>query len=252
MIAALLLSGVTFLSTMAGGLAVLRWPGRAEWLMALAGGVVLGAALFDLLPEAVEHAEEHGLGADVPIGAMLGGILLFSFAERWTHHGEDHHHDGHDAGADAPEAGPSSAGLVGAAGFVAHSFFDGLAIGLGFRVDDALGLLVALAVIGHDFSDGLNTVSILRAARHPVERSRRWLYAVASAPIVGALVASVAPVPEDVLPVSLGFFAGLFLYAAATHLLPAANRLPWLGGLLTTAGGAGAMFAIAHLAGHGH
>jgi ZIP family zinc transporter len=131
---------------------------------------------------------------------------------------------------------------------VAHSFFDGLVIGIGFSVDTGVGVLVALAVIGHDFSDGLNTVSLLRAARHTDARSLRWLIAVAVAPIVGVIVALVLPIPDDVLPVALGFFCGLFIYAASTHLLPAARHLPVAGSLAMTAAGAAVMLAIAQFA----
>lgn len=244
MIAALAFSAVTFLSTTAGGLAALRWPARIEWLMALAGGVVLGAALFDLLPEAVEHAEEHGLDPRWPIGAVLVGFLLFSAFERWTHH---HHHHGHEEVDEA--APPDVVGLIGAAGFITHSFFDGVAIGIGFKVDDAVGLLVALAVIGHDFADGLNTVSLLRAARHSDFRQRVGLGLVAGAPLVGAIVASVAPVPDDVLPIALGFFSGVFVFAASTQLLPSSRSLPAGGAIAVTTAGAALMLLIAMVAG---
>jgi len=243
---ALAFGAVTFLSTMAGGLAALRWPSRTEWLMALAGGIVLGAALFDLLPEAVEHAQDTGIDIRIPIGAVLVGYLFFNAVERFTH---DHEHGhSHDHGESLAEDKPDPGGVIGAAGFVGHSFFDGLAIGIGFRIDPSVGLLVALAVIGHDFSDGLNTVSLLRAARHTDAKSRRWLVAVATAPIIGVLVASLTPVPDDVLPVALGFFSGLFIYAASTHLLPAARQLPAWGSLGITSAGALVMFAIAQFA----
>src|SRR6266702_3043237 len=164
---ALLFAGVAFFSTMAGGFAALRWPGRVQALAALAGGVVLGAAFFDLLPEASDRASELKLTAQLPVGAGLGGVLGFYTLERFLHH-----HDEEDEG-------PSRAGPIGAAGFIVHSVFDGLAIGLGFRIDTALGLLVAAAVIGHDLSDGLNTVSYLithrqPTSRSPAQRSRRW------------------------------------------------------------------------------
>ena len=248
MIPALAFSALTFFSTMAGGLAALRWPTRIEWLMTLAGGVVLGAALFDLLPEAVEHSEEIGLDPRWPIGAVLVGFLFFNAVERWTHN-HDHTAHEHGPGEDC-EAEPDFSGVVGAAGFVVHSFFDGVAIGVGFQVDDSVGLLVALAVIGHDFADGLNTVSILRAARHPDSRQKVGLLAVSTAPIIGALVAYAIPIPEDVLPIALGFFSGLFIYAASTHLLPAARKLPAAGAIAMTTGGAAVMFAIAKFAEH--
>jgi ZIP family zinc transporter len=42
-----------------------------------------------------------------------------------------------------------------------HSFIDGLGIGLAFGLDSTTGFLVFIAVISHDFADGLNTVSFV-------------------------------------------------------------------------------------------
>jgi len=203
--------------------------------MALAGGVALAAALLDLLPEAVERTGDLGMSERVPIAAMLVGYLVFHGAERFVHrHG--------------PSEGPDPAGLAGASGFVIHSFFDGLAIGLGFKIDSAVGLLVAAAVIGHDFSDGLSTVSYPTAHRQPERRSWRFLLADALAPVCGALTVLAVPVPEAVFPVALGFFSGLFVYAATTNLLPAAHDLPLRQALPITLAGASMMFAVSLLA----
>ena len=231
MVLAMLSASVTFFSTMLGGFSAIRWPKRTELLMALAGGVVLGAALFDLLPEAVSRAGELGISARVPIGAVLVGYLAFHAVERYVHR-SDH------------QEGPDPAGLAGASGFVVHSFFDGLAIGLGFQIDAGVGLLVAAAVIGHDFSDGLNTVSYLIAHRHPLTRSWRFLVADALAPLCGAAVALALPVPEAVFPVALGFFSGFFIYAAATELLPRSRALPSPQALPVTAIGASAILLV--------
>jgi zinc transporter ZupT len=229
-------AAVAFFSTLAGGFAALRWPARVQALAALAGGVVLGAAFFDLLPDAILRSAEIHISAQVPVGACLVGFLGFYTLERFLHH---HHEEG--------EA-PDRAGLFGAAGFVVHSVFDGLAIGLGFRVDSALGFLVAAAVIGHDFSDGLNTVSYMVTHRQPADRSRMLLVADALAPILGALFASFVPVPDTVFPVAIGFFSGLFIYAASSTLLPRAKELAPEKGLPLTIGGAAVMFLITRLA----
>ena len=239
MLLALAAASLTFGSTMAGGIAAIRWPGRTEILMALAGGVVLGAALFDLLPEAVERAQELDISIRVPIGAVVVGFLFFHSVERFLHHD---HHIGHD------HQRPDPAGLVGAAGFVVHSFFDGLAIGLGFQIASGVGLVVTAAVVGHDFSDGLNTVSFLSSRNHPESRSRQFLVADALAPLLGALVAYIAPVLDEVFPIALGFFSGLFVYAATTSLLPAAESLAPRRSIPVTVLGAAAMFAIAQFA----
>src|SRR2546430_5605397 len=192
---ALLFAGVAFFSTMAGGFAALRWPGRVQALAALAGGVVLGAAFFDLLPDAIDRSIELKLTAQLPVGACLVGFLGFYTLERFLHH---HHEE---------DEGPSRAGAIGAAGFIVHSVFDGLAIGLGFRIDTALGLLVALAVIGHDFSDGLNTVSYLITHGPPAGRSRALLIAVALAPLTCATFARRVPVLPVGYPSSLGCYS---------------------------------------------
>jgi ZIP family zinc transporter len=164
------------------------------------------------------------------------GFLGFYTLERFLHH---HHEEG--------EA-PDRAGLIGASGFVVHSIFDGLAIGLGFRIDNALGFLVAAAVIGHDFSDGLNTVSYMVTHRQSAGRSRVLLVADAIAPILGALFASLVPVPDAVFPVAIGFFSGLFIYAASSTLLPRAKELAPEKALPLTIGGAVVMFFVTRLA----
>ena len=238
MVLALASASLTFCSTMFGGLAALRWPSRTELLMALAGGVVLGAALFDLLPEAVLRAQDLGMSVRVPIGSVLGGFLVFHVVERFVHrHGEHGEH-----------LGPDPAGLAGAVGFVAHSFFDGLAIGLGFQIDTGVGLIVTAAVVGHDFSDGLNTVSYLVAHRHPEARSRKFLLADAIAPLVGVVVATLLPIPDEVFPIALGFFSGLFIYAATVNLLPSAHGLAPSRAVPATLLGAGAMLLISQFA----
>src|SRR5215211_1819750 len=197
--AAFAFAAMTFFSTLAGGITVLRWRGPVQALMALAGGVVLAAAFFDLLPEAIERAN----AIDMPVGA---------------------------------------------GGFVVHSFFDGLAIGLGFQISAGVGVIVAVAVIGHDFSDGLNTVSYMAAHHQPARRSLWMLIADALTPLVGALTATLAPVPEAVFPLAIGLFSGLFIFAAANRLLPRASGLGYLLSSSLTVGGAVAMFLVSRLA----
>jgi len=235
MLFAVLAAGVAFVSTMAGGMTALRWPRHVTSLMALAGGVVLAAAFFDLLPDAVQRAVDIHMPVGVPIGAVLVGYLTFELMEQYVHR-------------KGRIEGPDPAGIAGAIGFVIHSFFDGLAIGLGFRVSAGLGILVAVAVIGHDFSDGLNTVSYLVAHGQPARRSLRLLLADATTPVVGALVASLAPVPAQVFPIALGFFSGLFVYAASTNLLPRSHELPLMRSASITGTGVIVMFLITRLA----
>ena len=235
MLLTLVFAGATFVTTMGGGIAAIRWPGRVELLMAVAGGVVLGAAIFDLLPEAADHAAASGVPGVVPYLMAILGYSVFRVLERRLHR-HDHSH------------GPGRMGVAGAAGFTIHSFFDGLAIGLGFQLSDATGVIVALAVIGHDFSDGLNTVSYLIAHGHGRQRQWRWLVADALAPIAGALVAALLPIPDQVFPLALGFFAGVFVYAATANLLPRALKAPPALVVPLAACGGAVMFGISRFA----
>ena len=235
--AALGFAAMTFFSTLAGGIAALHWRGRLQALMALAGGVVLAAAFFDLLPDAIERASNIDMSVSVPLGLALIGYLTFHLLDRFVHR--------HPVGGESEQ---SAAGLIGAGGFVVHSFFDGLAIGLGFQIGAGVGIIIAVAVIGHDFSDGLNTVSYLAAHHQPARRSLWMLLADALTPLAGALTATLAPIPEPVFPLAIGFFSGLFIFAAATRLLPQASGLGYLLGSSLTVGGAVAMFLVSRLA----
>ncbi len=229
----------TFASTMAGGLAVMRWPGRLDLLLVFAGGVILTAALGDLLPEAVEHADEAGAPAWLPYVMLVAGFVAFAVVEAAS--GHDH---------DVSDADPGRAGFAGATGFAVHSFFDGLAIGIGFGIDNSVGIVVAIAVLGHDFSDGLNTVAYLTARGQSSDRSRRWLLVIATMPMLGALIGTIVPVPELVFPMALGFFSGWFLYAATITMLPRARNLPITQGVPAALLGAGFMLVISQVAVH--
>ena len=231
LLAVVLAGGATFVSTMVGGFAVMRWPGRLDLLLVFAGGVILAAALGELLPEAVDHAEESGVSRALPLVMAAIGFGAFAIVERAS--GDEHAEPG---------------GAAGAAGFALHSFFDGLAIGIGFGIDAGVGLVVAIAVLGHDFSDGLNTVAYLAARGRSREYSSRWLLVIASMPMLGALIGTVAPVPEQVFPVALGFFAGWFVYAATVTMLPRARQLAAVQALPAAVLGAGAMLLISELA----
>ncbi len=139
----LLLACLTVLSTLAGGIVALRLSRELTTAIALTGGVVVAVALFHVLPEAIE-----AVGEPDRVGLLVGlGFVAFFLAERLV---VLHHRDEPDqVRAHAP------VGALGAAGLSVHSFIDGLGIGLAFDLSTATGLLVFVAVISHDFADGL-------------------------------------------------------------------------------------------------
>ena len=54
---------------------------------------------------------------------------------------------------------------------------DGLGIGFAFQVSSAAGMIVAFAVLAHDFVDGANTVTLSLAGGSDPAIARRWLLA---------------------------------------------------------------------------
>jgi ZIP family zinc transporter len=131
-----------------------------------------------------------------------------------------------------------------------HSFLDGVALAAALLVGEGIGLVIAVVVIVHRFSDGIGIVSLLLASRMPVATAYRWVTLVALAPILGVILAAVVPIPEAVLGVMLGTFAGFFLYIGAAELLPEAHRSDrstWV--ILATLVGAAAIYAFSVWAG---
>ena len=131
-------------------------------------------------------------------------------------------------------------GLAGAIGLSFHSFLDGLAIGVGFQAGREVGFVVLLAVLAHDFADGLNTVTFMLATRNSKWRTIALLVVDASAPVLGALLANQLRIQPHMIAYQLSFFAGFLLYFGASDLLPHVHERPkfpliffTLGGLLT-------------------
>ncbi len=123
-----------------------------------------------------------------------------------------------------PEQKTSKGRAVRSNGAFAHSFMDGFAIGLGFHLDSHAGIIIAIAVLSHDFSDGINTFTIMRNAGNSNRSSIRMLILDAVAPILGAISTMFIKMPESFLVFILPFFAGGFLYLGAGDLLPEAHK----------------------------
>jgi ZIP family zinc transporter len=239
---AVLLALLTFFSTMAGGLVARRYRDQLHVFLGLAAGMLLGAALFDLLPEGLEAARRLGRAPILVTGAAAGGFLAFHLLEKFLalhSHPEPQY----------AEPGHLHVGDLGAFAVTVHSFFDGAAIGLAFQVSGSTGFAVASAVIAHDFSDGLNTAMLLKDAHE--RRATAWLVADAAAPCLGAVTTLVWSFPRLWIAPLLGIFSGFFLYLGAAHLLPEAHRRKsGVRVLAATIAGFALLFGISRIVGH--
>lgn len=208
------LAALTTCSTLCGGLVAVRVRRELQTLIALTGGIVVAVALFDVLPEAIDAV---GNARDVTwlVGA---GFLAFFLAERALvlHHRDDTEH----------ARAHQHIGALGAGGLSIHSFVDGLGIELAFQVSTATGLLVFVAVVSHDFADGMNTVSFILRQSGDVRSALRWLSLDALAPLAGAIVGSGVGIGRQHLGYMLAVYSGFFLFMGATDLLPEAHEHP--------------------------
>jgi zinc transporter ZupT len=201
---------ITFVSTLAGGLVAVRLRRILHYFFAFSSGALIGITFFDVLPESLVIAESVGLQSRYLMITLVAAFIFFSLLQRFFlvhHHHEDEEH-GH------------IMGPVGAGGLVIHSLLDGAAIGIAFHVNSSMGLIVALAVISHDFTDGINTVVIMLKNQQNVRNARIFLFMDAAAPALGILCTSFFAISETVLAFILAAFAGEFLYLGAANLLP--------------------------------
>ena len=187
-IAALLVSFGAFASAFAGGYLALRAVRYVGIIIAIGAGIRIGAAFFDLIPEAAEH-----LGSlDAAMLWTAFGFLAFYAIEKLTAL-----HVGHETAAelDHDSAMHQHVGVAGAAGMGIHSFLDGVALAAGLAVGGGTAIVIAVVVIVHRFSDGIGVVSFLLATSMDRRIAYRWLALVAVAPIGGVLLGAILDRP---------------------------------------------------------
>lgn len=253
-----------FFSTLAGGFAALRLRHRLHAFMALAAGVVVATAVADLLPEAFKLVGE---GRELEVGvAAVTGFIGFSLIEAFLHqasfehagshdhadgqvHGEEHDHNGAPGGElerrSARGGAPILLSILPPASLIVHSTLDGLAIGLAFQAGFDLGLIVLVAVLAHDFADGMNVVTLALDAARGERLAVGLLVLDALAPPAGAALSTLITVQPGALGLLLATFGGAFIAIGAGHLLPESqHRDPRRGPALVALAALGAAIVL--------
>lgn len=198
----LILIGISaFVVTLIGGYLALRFKDRLHLILGFSAGTVMGVALFDLIPEAIDIGQHH-YSIYTLTSFVAFGFALYLILDR------------------AMAAFYRSDNGLGATSLIIHSVMDGLAIGLAFQVSPAVGIVVAIAVLVHDFSDGINTVNMSLLSSYSNAKAKIYLGLDAIAPLLGIALSQIIVVPEQYLAVLLSLFAGFFLYIGASELIP--------------------------------
>lgn len=206
----ILLAVATFFSTLIGGLFIFRFRKYLPYFFAFAAGSLMAVAFLDIFPESLEISESIGLSLRYVMLTVVVSFFFYSLIERFflTHKLENVDSHGH------------IMGPIGAGSLVIHSLLDGVAIGSAFHVNASVGLVVAFAVIFHDFTDGINTVTVMLRNKQHLRRTLIFLLFDAIAPVIGVLATTLIAIPQDVLALILAMFVGEFVYIGASTLLP--------------------------------
>src|SRR5258707_8457474 len=198
-----------------GGLFVVyrQWSRQyLKYFLALGAGFMLAAAILEILPESV------ALSGNRAYFLVLVGFFIVHFFE---HNLAPHFHFGEETHVE--EFVPGHAGISALLGLSIHTFFDGVAIASGFLVSGWLGGVIFLAIFLHKIPEGFTVASLMLASgqsRRTALLAAIWLgvATVSGVLLMGLLHSQVG----YALPIS----AGVTLYVAATHLIPAVNREP--------------------------
>lgn len=250
---------------------------RLQFYLSLSAGVMLGAAFFHLMPEAIENCGAKAFGWWMSAGAV-GLFCIERFIAPHSHEvtgraaasvpqGEDHHHgDPHDHG-EHRAAAPPVAGWMAVLGLTLHTFMNG--VGLAGQVHDEIassaalpGLTIFLAIFLHKPADAL-AISVVLSRRGTPRRRVALVQAgfALMVPIGAAAFALTAgsvqrELEQQITGAALAFSSGTFLFIALSDLLPEVqfhrhDRIPLF---LSLVFGVALMGGIAYLeeAAHGH
>lgn len=205
-----------FIATLLGGYASIKLKNQLNLVLGFAAGIILGLISFDILPEIFELAYEIKIESRVVMIVFVLGFMLFHLLEKYllVHHNQEENYGKHDH---------HISGKFSAIAFATHSFFDGIGIGLGFQISATVGLMMAIAIIGHRFTDGFNTGALMLMDKHQNNKTLIYVLLVSIAPFFGALSTLFFTFSETFLLYYLGFFAGSLLYICLEDILPQAH-----------------------------
>ncbi len=214
---AVLLTCLSAVSTLLGGWTAIKARRWTHLLLGFGAGAILGATFFDLLPEALAAAHSRGWSGRTELSLVVAGFVLFHLAERIV---EVHGCPDCQSELDVRR----HVGRLSAIGLIGHSTIDGASIAAATLVSWRTGLIVAIGIICHDLSDGLNTMLLVTRGERASKKDYGFLVADAMAPIAGGLIVIAAALSPQSLAVFLGFTSGFFLFTSTGDLLPDAHQ----------------------------
>ena len=189
-------------------------------LIAFSAGTILGAAFFDLLPEAIEIVDE----SSVFIWVTLGFVGFF-FLERFIYWYHGHGHESDISIEITDKKSTKSFAYLNLIGDGIHNFIDGMVIAASFLLGFSVGLATTFAVIFHEFPQEMGDYGILVYAGFKRKKALLLNFIVSLSVVWGGIFASFFIENIGILSgLLIAISAGGFIYLSASELIPELNK----------------------------
>lgn len=176
-----------------------RW---LPWWQAAAVGLLVGDAAMHMMPEAMAH----GLDRSHLLPLVVGGMVALWLVERLVRV--------------LRRGQVATFARMNVVGDVTHHLSDGVVIGASFAISTPLGLLVTLAIAGHELPRELSNAAVLIAGGHSRRRAVAWTLATTAALPLGVLLTALLADHPGAVGTTLALASGATLYVALVDLLP--------------------------------
>lgn len=233
---------ITALATGLGALPFLFVKHMRRWWLGIANAVAAGVMLtasFGLLQEALS---EPGTVTRTVLGMALG-MALVVVAHRAL---QDRSESGEPLVIGALQGKDALAALLIVGIMTAHSFTEGVAVGVAHGGEGALGRVLTTTIALHNVPEGLAISLVLVPRGVSAWRAAGWsIFSSLPQPLMAVPAFLFVKVFSPMLPVGLGFAAGAMIWVVFGELVPDANEecRPHTVGLVVTAACA-AMLAV--------
>lgn len=185
-----------------------KWMGFAN---ALAAGLMLGASL-GLLIEGYEYGNGRLL-----IGVALGIILVV--VARWLLEGRE------EIDIAAIDKANAFKMLLIIGVMTAHSFAEGIGVGVSYGDSQSFGSLITTAIAFHNIPEGLAISLVLIPRGKSVKQAALWsIFSSLPQPLMAVPAFLFVLVFRPFLPVGLGLAAGAMIWMVFAELLPEARE----------------------------
>ncbi len=202
----LIYSGLIGLTLFFSGLPALHPKASSidtRYIVAFASGVIVAAAMFEMIPE-----------ADVATNWPYLGIGFFAFylLERAVMV--------HSCG--QGECKLENVNWITLIGMSADNFTDGVAIGVSYFVNPVLGFFVMIAIIVHEIPQSLTIAFVMKEEKYTIGKILGTLLVGAILYPMGSLMAGFFP--SFIYNPIVAVVAGEFIFIGAGELLPEAHK----------------------------